>query len=225
MRMQAVPHQGRQIRGAVISCGHCGATKTLPINRIADSTPRDQEKLEEQFAKKKFAAMGWLVGKKDTAHRCPGCYSAIKSRQAVKNSTNRENVVTLHPNPEPASAKSSAIGQTAREMLREDRGIILAKLVEVYGDEKTGYGDGWTDKKVSEHLGVPRAWVAKLREENFGPEGNEEIRAVVAEAEKLLAEMRDIAGAIEVHGARFNALRTKAEQIEKSLLQIRKDLR
>lgn len=103
--------------------------------------------------------------------------------------------------------------------------IILSKLVEVYGDEKTGYGDGWTDKRIAEHLGVPRAWVAKLREENFGPEGNEEIRTTVAEAEALLTEIRKIGAAAEPIVAQIKALLTKAEHIDKSLLQIKKDLR
>ncbi len=45
------------------------------------------------------------------------------------------------------------------ELTRENRRIILAKLEEVYVDEKTGYSPGWTDAKLALDLGVPRAWV------------------------------------------------------------------
>lgn len=81
-----------------------------------------------------------------------------------------------------------------KQMTREDRRIIFEKLNEVYGDEKSGYLEDWTDKAVANHLGVPFAWVATIRDENFGPVGsNSKIDETVAKAIKLIEESKGIA--------------------------------
>lgn len=73
-----------------------------------------------------------------------------------------------------------------REMSRDDRRLIFAKLDEVYVDENTGYSAGWTDDKVATDLGVPRAWVAQIRDENFGPGTNEEITKLLGEVNETV---------------------------------------
>lgn len=208
--LRDVPFQGRRMRGAIVVCGHCGATKTVPVNQFAHSSARDQDILAQQFVARKLTAEGWLIAKKESAHRCPGCYSAIKARQAQKNEA-KENVVEF--------PKEPAVVKAVREMSRDDRRIIFEKLNEVYLDEKTGYGPGWTDAKVATDLGVPRAWVVKVRDEMFGPEGaNEEIRATIADAQAVLSQIKQLAEP-------FKGLLGKADAIEKKLLQIEKDLR
>lgn len=119
-----------------------------------------------------------------------------------------------------------------REMQRSDRQIIISKLMDVYIDEKQGYASPWTDLKVAEDLGVPRAWVEKLRDENFGPaRDNEEIREMLANcntvlelAEKRLAEARELwakANALNAdiaEGRRaVEALQKQAERIAKAV--------
>lgn len=83
------------------------------------------------------------------------------------------------------------------EMTREKRRIILMKLEEAYIDEKRGYENGWSDNRVAQDLGVPRSWVTKLRDENFGPSGaSEEMTDFLREAEMFLkgaTEARDTA--------------------------------
>jgi hypothetical protein len=75
-------------------------------------------------------------------------------------------------------------------MGKEDRRLIFAKINDVYLDEKQGYSSGWSDKRVSEDLGVPCAWVKTIREDNFGFEGaNEDVRPILDEVKKLLADM------------------------------------
>ena len=53
------------------------------------------------------------------------------------------------------------------QMQREDRRIVADKIADVYEDE--GYIAPWTDELVAQDLGVPRAWVAEVRDFMFGP--------------------------------------------------------
>lgn len=195
----------RHKRIATATCGHCGVVKTIELG-VMHGSERDQSVAEQKFAVNKLEREGWLIGKKDRNHRCPGCYSAIKVAQPRKN---EENIVSL-------PVKPSA--EVPREMSREERRIIFEKLNEVYVDEKTGYGPGWTDAKAATDLGVPRAWVKQVRDEMFGPEGaNEEIRATVAEAQALLDQIKTLAEPLR-------PLLSKADTLEKRLIEIAKAL-
>jgi hypothetical protein len=109
-----------------------------------------------------------------------------------------------------------------RVMTREDRRIIFEKLNEVYVNDKVGYGDGWTDEKVAVDLGVPRAWVKLIRDENFGDEvANENIREQVKQAREVLAQIK----AIEPSLAEAQRLIVVGDKIEKSLAEIAKVLK
>lgn len=194
--MTIVPGQGRHMRGSVVTC-RCGVAKTVAVNQFSNSTPRDQHDLEQQLIRRKLEEAGWLVGKRPGKHLCPGC--AAKNKET--------NVVPITKPDAP------------REMGREDRRIIFEKLNEVYVNETTGYGPGWTDAKVATDLGVPRAWVTMVRDEMFGPEGsNEEIRATIKDATALLAEIKALL-------PQLGAVTHKADVIEKRLAEIQKDLR
>ena len=113
----------------------------------------------------------------------------------------------------------------ARMLGREDRRIIFEKLNEVYVSDKVGYGDGWTDEKVASDLGVPRAWVKLIRDENFGDEmANDEIKNKVAEATQALAEIKVLTSNAEAIWGDVKRLTNVAEHIDKSLDAIRKVL-
>lgn len=125
------------------------------------------------------------------------------------------------------------------EPTRADKRLIFAKLEEVYVDESAGYKTPWTDAAVAKDLGVPMAWVASVREENFGPANdNGEIRDMLArvkaassEAMKVLAEAKSIraegksildrvnasiSAAVDI-GKKLDGLTAIAERIERSL--------
>jgi hypothetical protein len=78
-------------------------------------------------------------------------------------------------------------------MDRTTKRIIFSKLNDVYADEKTGYSGDWTDAKVAADLGVSVDWVREVRDEDFGPETNAEIRA------KSHGDLINLAGRIEQH--------------------------
>jgi hypothetical protein len=77
------------------------------------------------------------------------------------------------------------------EMTREYRRTIFAKLQDVYLDEARGYQSPWTDQAVAKDLGCPLAWIATVRDENFGPASdNSEIRAMLDRVTKAAIEGR-----------------------------------
>lgn len=203
------------MRGTIVKCGRCDVVRTVPINHFK-GRERASDDLEQQFVRNKLTGEGWLIGKKESQHRCPGCYSAIRGSQARRNEENK--IVTLPVKP--------AEPEAPRTMSRDDKRIVFEKLNEVYVDEKTGYGPGWTDAKVASDLGVPRAWVKQIRDEMFGPEGsNEEIRATITEAQTLLNDIRVVGNTITEATAPLKALLDKAEQIDKRVRQIQQELR
>jgi hypothetical protein len=208
-----VPHgdDNRPVRGVIARCGHCDAAISTAVNTIQGHSNNDE--VEWQYIARRFEAKGWRIGRTRSAHRCPKCLNAAKFA-AIK----RVSDAALAPKAEPKTNGEHAMQviENTRVMGREDRRIIFEKLRETYVDEKVGYSEGWTDEKIASHLGVPRAWVRVIRDENFGDEiSNESIRAKVAEAVTALAQLR----AAEPEMRRLMGL---ADKIERSLAEIQK---
>ncbi len=206
---------GRLVRGIIARCGapNCEAAVPLPVNLMANGRGMD-DNIEWQFIARKLEQKGWRVGKSPTAHRCPKCFNAAKF-SAIRKWEKPMPKVEVPP----SQVALQIVKDHGKVMTREDRRIIFEKLNEVYIDGKVGYGRGWTDEKVATDLGVPRAWVKLLREENFGDEvGNEEIHEQLAEAKVALTEMRRL----EPDMRRLLAL---ADKVEKSLSEIQKVLK
>lgn len=128
------------------------------------------------------------------------------------------------PPPKPAPNGSERpkvdLKLVAATIKRDDRRIIFAKLNELYIDEHKGYCEGWTDQRVAEDLGVPRAWVEALREENFGPvKSNTETSEFLHEAEKVLSQAKQLADNVE---KALSNLKFQIEFLEKKALAIQK---
>lgn len=157
---------GRSIPAYQITCSRCGEIEKISANNNSGS-------LSPELAAARFRNMGWDVspnGKKDI---CPKCRELAKPKQKT------ENVVQLKP--------STVTVEPPREMSKEDKRLVFAKIHEVYLDEKSGYASGWSDKRVATDLGVPVAWIRTVREENFGEEGlNEDAKPLLDEARKIL---------------------------------------
>jgi len=120
-----------------------------------------------------FRNRGWAVGSRPRLDRCPDCRPTSISTAGT--AMTKTAVATIEP---------------PKEMTREDRRIIFAQLNEIYIGEDKGYSAGWTDQRVATHLGVPRAWVATIRDENFGPvRDNETSTALRGEIDNLSARM------------------------------------
>lgn len=174
------------LRGFKIVCGRCGGEHKEAVGSSANNDGQEHVR-----AAAKFIKSGWFVGKRDRDDRCRGC-AAIEAKE-------KEMKVAAIYRPSPPLVPLPVAGTIdIPKMQREDRRVIFEKLNDVYADEKTGYGPGWTDRKVAEDLGVPRAWVETIREENFGPvKTNPEITDAVNEANKVLAQARELVQAVQ----------------------------
>jgi len=166
---------------------------------------------ENNLATRRFEKAGWLVGTTASKHRCPVC-KPKKEEEVVRNMKSIKDEL----NGGTSAIAIDAVVPPPKTMSFEDRRIIFEKLNEVYIDEVEGYSEDWTDKKVADHLGVPLAWVAQIREQNFGPHGsNKKIDNTIADAAALVKEMRDT-------GTR---LMNKADDLERRLIDIQQAVR
>ncbi|OAS26334.1 hypothetical protein [Methylobacterium platani] len=179
------PEHGRMIDRFVMRCSECPAEETLGRQNYGPGEAVKQ-------VPKKFSAKGWTVGGANdgSADLCPACSGRHRERPHLKLvSPTTEEPIMKHTKPaDPIAAVAGITKPSAeplREMSRDDRRVIFAKLDDVYVDEKTGYSAGWTDDKVATDLGVPRAWVATIRDENFGPGVNEELTKILGEVGEL----------------------------------------
>lgn len=214
------PHQAYSI-----VCGKCGESRTVHGQTMGYATAQDQ-------LGKKFTTGGWLVGRKPDEHRCPTCVE--NARRVRARNTNVVPIKETIPMAAPASpppAPARPVAEPPREMSRDERRLIFGKLNEVFLDETRGYEGGWSDKRVAEDLGVPRAWVAAVRTENFGDvNSNEEAALLVSDARAhaikagdLVASLRRDADALVARArvladqiqAEINTLMKRAERIEK----------
>lgn len=94
---------------------------------------------------------------------------------------------------------------------------INAKLFDVYEGPEHGYSSGWGDQKVADELKVPRAAVAEIREQFFGPaKDSPDVRAFLERAEVIFAE----AASIE---RRVGELVKEATGLKEAVLGLRKD--
>lgn len=72
-----------------------------------------------------------------------------------------------------------------RKPTREQRRLILGALDDSYDPVRKCYLAGHTDKSVAGKMNIPWAWVAEIRDEFFGPEGNEDTYRVMEELEAV----------------------------------------
>ncbi|MCC2608372.1 hypothetical protein [Neorhizobium petrolearium] len=137
-----------------IECSSCAAVGFYPQKRIGIRRPLHS--IAEHFR-----GMKWSVGSGARKDLCPEC---ARRRKPKKEKVMADMTAAAKPQADNPRAEKP------REMTRDDRRIINDKLDEVYG--KDCYKSPWCDAMVAKDLGVPRDWVAQVRDQFFGPEGS-----------------------------------------------------
>lgn len=166
------------INGAqTIKCGHQGCTATAQAGRNGG---KGGGALPPDAIAKFFSGRGWLVGRNPRKDRCPDHAKPQRQPKEEPPQMAADPKVVILAAPDPGASD-----KPPREMGRDDRRLIFAKLEEVYIDEKTGYSTGWNDEAVAKDMAVPRAWVALIREENFGPQKAEQSAEIIAINERI----------------------------------------
>lgn len=186
----------------------CSCGETLEI------ASKSKEALPSDFVHRQASIKGWKLGRHAAEDRCPKCQSRYRRKSTIE-----PRVVTRPTIKEPEMSKPQT--EPVREMLKDDRRIIFAKIDEVYtGHHYTG---GWTDKKIAEDLNVPRAWVADVRSQFFGEAGdNEEVQQFLAELDSLKGSLETFAAERQKTIKRMDDLATSIARLLKIGEEIRK---
>lgn len=194
--------------GYRITCGKCGSNETFAQN----GTTRKPPKAAEQY----FRGRGWVIGARSPVDRCPKCWAA-QSKPTPKPPVN----LKLIENQDQQSMKA----ETPPEPTRDERRIIFSKLQDVYLDEVKGYDSGWTDHRVAEDLGVPRSWVATIRDENFGPaKDNLDIREFLAKLEMVEAEHQKFVGLFNQAKGVADVVKVQMDDLQRLAKDIRRQV-
>jgi hypothetical protein len=185
---------------------------------------RAHDGLPAGFIERKFKEKGWEVGANEKHDYCPKCVEAQKAERRARRNKQEEPVLN-GKTPHVTSIPPAVSAEPPAEMDRAAKRLIFAKLEEVYVDETTGYKTPWTDAVVAKDLGVPQAWVATIRDDNFGPaQDNQEIREMLSrvvfaatEAQTVLAEAKAINAEAAKFVTRVNECSRQATEIGKAL--------
>jgi hypothetical protein len=194
-------------RGARVTCGYCDKSHSIAVNQMQGIG--DDEEIVEGYIAKKFENLGWLIGRRAIDHRCPECFAAIKASNARKRREKEMANNKVVPMNSPA--------EVLNPISRDDRRLIFEKLRDVYANETTGYKDDWTDEKVATDLGASRAWISKIREENFGPDINENSVKLFDEARQWLEDIAKLRDIIEGLFPQWHKMLAKGAPLEQSL--------
>lgn len=222
-----VREEGQPVPRYRLVCGSCGCGETLGRMNFGASTADEQ-------VPKKFEEKGWNVGKRHDGRddRCPSCVNREQEarRKRLHVAPKEECVPVTQPAPNlaviaSAKAQAPAAADKPREMTRDERRLIWAKLEEVYVDERVGYSPGWTDARVSEDLGIPRAWVSTIRDENFGPGTSEEVEKTLAEVRAAAAEAAEFQKSLQALTVRGAEIMKRVDAVEKLARRIESAVR
>jgi len=164
----------------------------------------------------RFEQRGWKVGR-GTHHTCPVCLRPppprIKSTAIVDafGELAAPVVTVKKPEPAPMAAKPPPVAS------REDNRRIHEAIEHGWREDLDCYASTLSDRSIAEGLNVPRAWVAAVREQFFGPDENTAIR----EGGRQLGELILRAAALEASGLKLaedaEALRREADALKRKL--------
>lgn len=192
---------------------HC--TKCSHIEQMVIRNGHGAKKLPVDVIAKKFRDKGWSVGSRRNKDICPECQKTTPSE------ARKEPETMSKPNP-PLTVVAA---EPPREATRDQKRAILHKLDENYDEKARSYVGACTDQTIASELGVPRAWVSDLREEFYGPSGeNDEVRALRKEMQtererikKLEAAAMGLVDNLAEAAKRLEAIDRKADAISKAL--------
>ncbi len=180
------------------NCDECPeqiVVKTNYITRVGDRRPIEINKTK---ALMRLQDVGWTYVK--NVLRCPKCEANRKEKTVSKEPT----IVTVTP---PAAPP-------LRQPTREQKRLIVAALDDAYDMTNLRYKGLETDKGIAEMLGdgTMPGWVAAVREDMFGPDGNEEMS-------DLAGEVKDWMNKVDMELA---AIKTAMLAIEQSRAEVKK---
>lgn len=189
----------------VIACKRCGKT-----DEVGSQMGQD---LAASKVPVTFARHGWQVGKRAGDDYC---YNCVQKFKAINHKAKEQEMAPATVTPIRAEPPA--------ELSRQDRRVIWAKLEEVYMDESTGYQKGWDDAAVAKDLGVEQAWVAEVREANFGPEKSEDFSRIIQDGTEMVAEGRQLLAQFKGAQELFQAIARNSGKLDLRLSHLEREL-
>lgn len=110
-----------------------------------------------------------------------------------------------------------------REMTVAERRRIFREIDESYDEANSRYCDDITDHTIAQKLDVPRKWVSDMREDNFGPSGeNVEMERVATLLGRVDGEFRAAIDDCLAAAAKAEKLHKEVQDAKNALTQIKK---
>lgn len=195
---------GVDVRRVKRSDDRCETTQVMLCSVCGAGLPMWNSKgsgaMPPDTMRKRAEHRGWSVDFKKGRHVCDACI--VKEEK-----------------------KKMAEANAPREMTRDDRRRVFRAIDEEYDDKNGRYVGNTTDQILADKLHVPRAWVAEVREEAFGPEGgNEEMHRVastlgtlVSKAESIEKKAMEVAAEAESYREEIKAMRKRLDALTASV--------
>lgn len=185
-------------------CDECGAVQVIAVHFERHRGGASVRRVNEGAANRKLVNLSWDV-RRGTV--CPDCVARKKAPAAPETT----------PEPTKDTEAMEAVKEPAlREPTPKQKREIIGLLEVVYDDAAKRFKDGESDKTVADAIGggVLFGWVARIREELFGPDTrNQEVEALRKDLGKLAddiqahqAELRDAREAVKVVEKKVSAL-------------------
>lgn len=169
--------EGKGVNRARVICDECQRAETVTCDYARKAggkwAPNEGQILRKMSGQKWELVKGQMF--------CPTCNAKRKSTATTNKTEQPKKVEQM------ADTK-----EKLREPTLEQRREIISLLVDVYDAAAKGYKPGESDKTVADAVGggVLWGWVAKLREDNFGPDTRSEevesLRKAVSDLEEKL---------------------------------------
>lgn len=189
---------------AFCTCDACGSEITIKA-RHGDGRARKGSPLPNVMTIHSEAAVIEALGRYGWAFvkgklRCKSCEE--KRREKSRHDT--EMAIEMAT----VTTKQTQAAMSPREPTGPQKRLIILALEDAYDDAAKRYKGAATDASVAKSLGdgIMPGWVSAIREEMFGPAGNEEIEAIKREIEDL----------VHSTAARASELQKRIEAVERA---------
>lgn len=194
MGIEAVRSATGQPR-ANCACDQCGREEIVAAR--FERRRGQQNWVNDGPVLKKLLKSGWSHIKNTL--RCPACEARRKALAHEESKKLAQQVGRAESVGE--NAMKAAVNTTPKMPEPKQKRLIIIALEDAYDDAAKRYRGGATDKTVADELGggIMPGWVSDIREEMFGPAGNEEVDA-------LRVEMLGVKSQVEAMLKRLEAI-------------------
>lgn len=159
---------------ALCQCSKCDRQEHFKSRHHQNKNDLNKVEVKNSDALGKANSAGWVFHREGPL--CPVC--------------ERNRIEALKSQKETALTKAPTTDASVRQPTREQKRKIVSALEEHYDTKNQRYIGGETDKTLADRLadGIMPGWIASVREDMFGPDGNEEIADLSGEIKAWMAK-------------------------------------